>query len=588
MIDPKTIFQDDFEEFNSKLDYTYTWTKRSDNRYTRQELYDKYKDKLGWYVELYDLSIMDNNAVYKKYKPYIELLNDLEKLETLKDRINISLEHQFTKKGNNYILKKGTSIYKGTKYFYTPEQEKQFYESLPYGFYGDKYLAFFYARRYTGGVQVYQMKKDVKLFNVTNDDNIKYILKLLKKKFKRGKSSKLFFDDITYRELYKAIKVKYGVGINKYYQAYNISKYTKFKDIWLYEPNENDLPYYLNNSDNSYTGWYYGAGRIDRVCATGIMKLLQDKYDGITSQTGFYTPFSSNTGTEVIIWNQLDVLERKPDDKYDSMQFVKHLHFDPFKINFDINLSSKNTNFRIINFYLNHSIKNEKIKIKAKGTRILSINMHNFKSINLNDEPDFILEQLVELLEFHSIDICCCQEYYKELIIKSSKYNYIMNKSHIGLVIIYKSSIELTNIRSFKLPNEKFLDDNRFGLMFDYQDKKYCLTHLEIGKRFFDRSGSVYYADELYKIILFNYNIRKKQLDRILREEPDYIIGDFNFNPLDREYEYITSKGYTSGLVDYTTPFEKQVDFIFSKEPYDYFNKLDYPYSDHLPVMAIL
>ena len=71
--------QDDFEEFNSKLDYTYTWTKRSDNRYTRQELYDKYKDKLGWYVELYDLSKMDNNAVYKKYEPYIGLLNDLEK-----------------------------------------------------------------------------------------------------------------------------------------------------------------------------------------------------------------------------------------------------------------------------------------------------------------------------------------------------------------------------------------------------------------------------------------------------------------------------------------------------------------------------
>jgi hypothetical protein len=276
MIDPKTIFQDDFEKFNSKLDYTYTWIKRSDNRYTRQELYDKYKDKLGWYVELYDLSKMDNNATYKKYEPYLELLNELEKLVMLKEKINISLEHQLTKKGNNYILSKGTLIYKGTKYFYTSEQEKQFYETLPYNFYGDKYIALFYARRYTGGVQVYQMKKDVKLFNVTNDDNLKYILKLLKKELKRGKSNELFFDDVTYRELYKAIKVKYGVGINKYFQAYNISKYTRFKDIWLYEPDENDLPYYLNNSDNSYTGWYYGAGRIDRVCATGIMNLLKD------------------------------------------------------------------------------------------------------------------------------------------------------------------------------------------------------------------------------------------------------------------------------------------------------------------------
>ena len=45
--------------------------------------------------------------------------------------------------------------------------------------------------------------------------------------------------------------------------------------------------------------------------------------------------------------------------------------------------------------------------------------------------------------------------------------------------------------------------------MFDCQNKKYCLTHLEIGKRFFDRTGTVYYADELYQIILFNYNIKK-------------------------------------------------------------------------------
>ena len=106
MIDPKIIFQDDLEEFNNKLDYTYTWTKRSDNKYTREELYDKYKDKLGWYVEFYDLSKMNNNAPYIKYEPYLELLKDLEKLETLKDRIDISLEHQFIKDGSNYILKK--------------------------------------------------------------------------------------------------------------------------------------------------------------------------------------------------------------------------------------------------------------------------------------------------------------------------------------------------------------------------------------------------------------------------------------------------------------------------------------------------
>ena len=56
--------------------------------------------------------------------------------------------------------------------------------------------------------------------------------------------------------------------MNKYYQAYNISKYTRFKDMWLYLP-EGNIKEYRNNYDKSYTGWYYGAGNIDRVCAKG-------------------------------------------------------------------------------------------------------------------------------------------------------------------------------------------------------------------------------------------------------------------------------------------------------------------------------
>ena len=65
--------------------------------------------------------------------------------------------------------------------------------------------------------------------------------------------------------------------------------------MWLYTPIENSLGDYRNNYDKSYTGWYYGAGYLDRICAKGIMILLKDKFDGISGKTGFYTPFSSNT-----------------------------------------------------------------------------------------------------------------------------------------------------------------------------------------------------------------------------------------------------------------------------------------------------
>lgn len=66
---------------------------------------------------------------------------------------------------------------------------------------------------------------------------------------------------MTKSELIKKIQVKYGVGINKYIQAEEISKYNKWDDgvQWLYKP-LCDRTSYKNNNDASYTGWYYGAG----------------------------------------------------------------------------------------------------------------------------------------------------------------------------------------------------------------------------------------------------------------------------------------------------------------------------------------
>ncbi len=593
MFDPKKEFENDRKKFNYKLPYTYEWKQRSDNSQTRQNALNEYKNKIGWYAELYDLKSDKSDTYAELYEPYQKLSKVLQVLKNITEKIESSLEHKFKPDpdGNNFIFEKGNYIYKGTKYFYKPSDDEKFFSSLPFGYYGDKYVGYFYAKRYSGGLQVYKLKKDLRLFNVTNDSNMKMISDLILAKFKAGKADDIFFDEVSYKEFYKAIKMKYGVGINKYYQAYNIAKYTRFNEMWLYEPPTEEINQFRNNYDKSYTGWYYGAGNVDRVCAKGIMLLMQDKFDGISGKTGFYSPFSSMTGTEVIIWKQSDVLQRRPKHKYDSTQFVKKLHFDPFKINFDINLSNKNDNFRMINFYLNHKLDLAKTNIQSKPTdlRIMSLNVHNFNSINLDDNPLDILKTILDLCAHLDIDLCCLQEYYTDIEIKSDTYAYIKDPSHIGLVLIYKKTLPIQNQNSFKLPNEKYMDQRRFGLSFELNGKKFVITHLEIGKRYFDRSGSLLYADELYKIIKLNNSIRIKQLKTILASDPDYIIGDFNFNNLDSEYKYLTEDhSYYTGLVDYTTPFGKQVDFIFAKEKYKYFTKINFNLSDHLPVVAII
>ena len=488
---------------------------------------------------------------------------------------------------------------KGVKYFFTPEQEKKFNEENNLSYYGNKSIAYGYAKNYFGGLQVYKLKKNIKLFNVTNDKNIKIILNLIKDKIKKGKGDKIIFDKISYKKLYKLIKTKYGVGINKYEQAYNISKYNKYNnDIWLYLPKKDDLPYYINNYDKSYTGWLFNSRYIDIACANCIRLLLKNKFDGITNKTGFYTPYKKQTISlnEIVLWNVQNLLERLPEHKYDTMQFIKHLHFNPFEINFNIKLSHKNDNFRMINFYLNNKLDQKQLnEIKKKSTnqkqlKLMSLNVHNFRSINLNDKEDFILENLINLLDQINIDICFLQEYYINLEIKSEKYNYIKSNDHYGIVVLYKKKLNIKNIKSFKL-NGEYLYEKRSCLHFEIDKKKFATTHLEIGKSIFDKTGKLYYPNDLYDIISFNYEIRKNQLKQILDEvpKPDFIIGDFNFNPLDKEFEYITKKKkYYTGLVDETTPFGKQVDFIFSKKPYKFFTSFKYPYSDHLPVIAIV
>ena len=51
-----------------------------------------------------------------------------------------------------------------------------------------------------------------------------------------------------------------------------------------------------------------------------------------------------------------NILKRLPNDEFDSMQFIKYLHFDPLKINFNINYFNKNGNFKLIDYYINNKI----------------------------------------------------------------------------------------------------------------------------------------------------------------------------------------------------------------------------------------
>ena len=599
---PQLDFEKDVKKFGSKLNFTYEWKLRTENKSNLSEQLKKYKNELGNYINLYKNSSETTNTLdtidyyEQKYPIYKKISDKIPYLtSTVDKRIKISLEHKFKLAEDkvNYIFPKNSYIYKGVKYFYSPDQEKQ-YLSDPngFGFYGDKYIAYYYAKRYNGTLQVYKLKKDLTLFNVTNDKTIYFILDTIKTNFlDKDKADNIFFSNISYKEFYKAVKTKYGIGINKYFQAYNISKYSKFSDMWLYGP-EGDLSKYRNSYDKTYTGWYYGAGFIDRVCAHGIMLLIKNDFDGLTGTTGFFSPYVSTTSTEVIIWNQNNVLKRRPNHKFDSMQFMKKLDFNPLEINFNTEFYRSNQNFRLIKFYLTNQqvseLDNTKLVYETNKNKIklLSFSVNNFLSINLNDTPEIILSNFNKLLVINDIDICCLQNCYKnyELLENyiNKDYKIITKYVSCGILLLYKNNLKITNFNN--------LDIGKYSgaVFFELNEKKYCVIKLDNGKSFKDRSGSLYEPEELLKIIAFNTNNRINQLNKIMSNDPFYIIGDFVFTPFDKEYDYLSNAKYTSNKLPFTTIDNEQTDYVFCKEKYKYLSTLKFPYSNHLPIICIL
>jgi hypothetical protein len=564
----------------------------NDFKEIKNKIYDDFEKIL---ISTPDNDNKDNKVVnyYDSYGPYKVLQENLNKMNemSIKELNTYFLQNEYLPFENSFYVKKGTNIYKGVKYFYSKKDELPFFETVKYGYYGDKYIALKYAKRYSGGLQVYKAKKDLKFFDVTNDDNIKYILSLIDEN-----SNEKFFRDVTYKYFAHCVKMKYGININKYYQAYLICLYFNYyPEQWLSKMEDKDYLPTTSVNGKRYTGWYFGHGFIDRICVEGIMHLIKDKYDGATSYAGYYTPYMGITQNEVIIWNQNENLERIEKDELDSMLFKKTLPFDVSKMAFNEKMSSFNANFKFNLFYFNNYFNPKKKAFdipkelnNKDHMKIISLNMHNFVSLNLKDNFENISKALLQMLKLYDVDFCFMEEYYLPDKIIDSNYNIIHDVSHLGLVVLYKKSLEVKNIYSIKLNNKKGFDDRRYALFFEHNNKKYALTHLEIGKRFIGRDNTIVLPEEFLNIAEFNSNIRIAQLQEVLKENPDIIIGDMNFNKYDKEFIFMLKNKYYTQFVDSTSVHGTQVDFIFSKNPYNFAKTIPYSFSDHLPIFAIL
>ncbi len=550
----------------------------------KKYIYDLYKTIFKSYICETEEEKDKKIPYYEDYEVYQFLINKFKSIKTITDYTNLLLQKIFIYLQNSTIcmIPQNTFICKGVKYFYSTQDEIQFHQNVKYGYYGDQYIGLKYAIRYSGGLQVYQAKRDLKLLNITNDTNIRYILSLVDEN-----SKTIFFRNITYQYFVYCMKMKYGVNINKYYQAYCICKYLDYQnEMWLKKPSQND---YIK--DENYSGWYFGHGYIDRVCVEGIMNLIQKEgYDGVTCIAGYYTPYMDVTQNEVILWNQDENLRRCEEHILDSTQFMKTLPFDIQNMKINENILHMNHQFKYNLYYKNYFFNHQKvinIEYDVSKIHMMSYNLQNYEVINLYDSPILIFNNILNMIELNKIDICVLYEAYVPYVvenIKYSKYKMIENKKY-EYVIIYDQNVKIENIETIELDpiNSKYM-----GLYFEVNQKKVCVVNLSKNESYYGRNYKIKIPEQFLEIVSQNNRIHRNQLYEIWKRDPDVMMGTFQFEKYDKEFLYILQKDYYTQLFESTCVENKQYDYIFSKNPILYAKVLNASYVKHLPIYTIL
>jgi endonuclease/exonuclease/phosphatase family metal-dependent hydrolase len=302
----------------------------------------------------------------------------------------------------------------------------------------------------------------------------------------------------------------------------------------------------------------------------------------------------------------------------DWYQWKKFLPFDIenkiFK-NYIFNPSFHNKKFLgVFKQYFDNQMDNDRnkniLKIIKKSNpkfKFMTLNVHSFISSNLNDTFIDVVNKLKLLLDTFNIDMCVLEEFSSynsnddDIFFENTFTNYnILKSSNIGNkkdrffgnVILSKDII--INHKMINLPNMKN-KSLRNAMLFSIGNKnvdgiKFAGTHLEIGDRYTERSGAFKKDEQIIDIYNNNVNKRILELNKIMNNKPDIIMGDFNFTKEDPEYEHISTSYNDTLKEEYPTLFNNErVDFIISKKNIKCESFIvSYPYSDHLPVIGLL
>ena len=530
-----------------------------------------------------------------------------------------------------FHLKQNKNIYRCYRGFIYKKEQDEFYKKHKnsYSYLSDKYIVYDIARRNWGGVCSYKIIKDIFLIDFFNINNIKKLIDLSYIYIKDIKIRNKFIYYMRLCSGYNMSFEKQIIELNK--KKHNIDVFDENATFLLYQSpyycdriqinNLNPLDFRLKNpTSNIITIFDY----INDI----ILKYIINNIQGIhglyklSINSNFLS--SSATNEEIILKGDI-FINNLIFDKNDPICWVNYNLIHPLtqqKLNYDnihltMSWTNENLKFNLFEFYNNNN--NNKI-VLDNNNYIFSYNVHMFINLSARINKNENINNIINLLNYYknNINIIFLQEVelnhdeytffinkmkeldytflckslngddtlYIFLFIKNNIINY--NYNIIDTTMTNKTLLKIKKYIKIKLNtylwNIKKLITPRKQIILTINSINICNCHLNIGFRLTERF--IHNHSLLKKINSF---IRIKQLKKILKYKPHYIIGDFNFTINDDEHLFLIRNNYflLNNNNDNSTPYNR-VDHIYSIFKND--TKLNnlllkVNYSDHLPIL---
>ncbi|ARF11295.1 endonuclease/exonuclease/phosphatase family protein [Klosneuvirus KNV1] len=268
-------------------------------------------------------------------------------------------------------------------------------------------------------------------------------------------------------------------------------------------------------------------------------------------------------------------------------------------INVAKNLGSKSKDI-LIKFYADHPDNYlDYLREESNSLIICSYNVHGWVNINAKINVADNFANILKLFQdYDDIDILvlqevCFRDYLTENYIKEEFQKIGFNDSFSvpngGCFLNSMKTDYIMILSKEKFQMKKEIDVTiarwkRSCLIVKYKSINILAVHLEIGKSYHHLPINEYRK----KIESDNTKDRIIQLNKLLNNDIDMIVGDFNFTPNDPEFKWLLDKEFIFCQdLTHTTPFNR-TDMVFIKDKISNINNksISCNYSDHLPIIS--